>query len=182
MAVANTYTLERRWGSRIVVKNMGFILNNDMRAFNLFPGQTDTAGSIGTPPNQIAPGKRPLSSMTPTIMAKNGRAVFLGGCSGSRAIPHTILCILVNAFDYHMSLKSAVEQPRFTQEWFPDHIKWESFGRFPETVAALQKMGYQIAPQSPLPFQGDAHVIFSPKAHSYVGVADDRISGKASGF
>lgn len=77
MAVANTYTLERRWGSRIVVKNMGFLLNNDMRAFNLFPGDTDTKGNVGTEPNVIAPGKRPLSSMTPTIVAKDGRVVLV---------------------------------------------------------------------------------------------------------
>src|SRR5207302_6271690 len=86
MAVANTYTLERRWGSRIVVTNMGFILNNDMRAFNLFPGVTNTKGDVGTPPNTIAPGKRPLSSMTPTIVAQNGRVRLINGQPGSRAI------------------------------------------------------------------------------------------------
>src|SRR5207302_2662158 len=86
MAVANTYTLERRWGSRIVVKNMGFLLNNDMRAFNLFPGVTNTKGDVGTPPNTIAPGKRPLSSMTPTIVAQNGRVRLINGQPGSRAI------------------------------------------------------------------------------------------------
>lgn len=182
MAVANTYTLERRWGSRIVVRNMGFLLNNDMRAFNLFPGETDMKGNIGTAPNLIAPGKRPLSSMTPTIVAKDGHVVLLTGATGSRAIPHTIIEILLNALDFQMPIQDAVRAPRFTQEWFPDHIRFEHPERQPKLVKALQNLGHVIVPPIPLPFQGDTHTIFVKNPNDYIGVADHRINGQACGY
>ena len=182
MAAANTYTLERRWGSRIVVKNMGFLLNNDMRAFNLFPGVTDTKGGVGTEPNLIAPRKRPLSSMTPTIVAKNGRVVLVTGSSGSRAIPHTILEIMLGTLEFGMPVESAVAAPRFTHEWFPDEIRFEHAELFPDLVKALESLGHRIVPPAPLPFQGDTHTIFVPQAKEYIGVADRRINGKASGY
>ena len=182
MAVANTFTLERRWGSRIVVKDMGFLLNNDMRAFNLFPGITDTNGIIGTAPNLIAPGKRPISSMTPTFVTKNGRVVLVTGSPGSRAIPHTVLCVLVNIFDFGMPIQDAVETPRFTQEWFPDQIGFEHPELYPALVKALNELGHKIVPPGPLPFQGDAHTILVTAPHRYIGVADHRINGKASGY
>lgn len=182
MAVANTYTLERRWGSRIVVKDMGFLLNNDMRAFNLFPGETTTKGQIGTPPNTIAPGKRPISSMTPTIVTQDGHVVLVTGSPGSRAIPHTVLNIMISMFDYGMPAQQAVETPRFTQEWLPDQIRWERLSFRPDTVAALRELGHSVVPPSPLPFEGDAHTIWSPRAGTYIGVADHRISGKAAGY
>lgn len=182
MGVANTYTLERRWGSRIVVKNMGFLLNNDMRAFNLFPGITDTNGNVGTKPNLIAPGKRPLSSMTPTIVAKNGRVLLITGSSGSRAIPHTILEIIANRFDFGMSIQDAVDLPRFSQEWFPDRIRFEHPERYSVLVKSLGELGHSVVPPEPLPFQGDAHTIYAPGTNSFIGVADRRINGKASGY
>lgn len=182
MAVANTYTLERRWGSRIVVKGMGFLLNNDMRAFNLFPGTTDTRGTVGTAPNTIAPGKRPISSMTPTIVTENGRVRLVSGSPGSRAIPNTILNIMVSVFDYGLPIETAVHSPRFTQEWFPDQIGWERADHAPQTAQALRQMGHTLVPPAPLPFQGDAHSIWVRGPNDYVGVADHRINGKASGF
>ncbi len=172
----------RRWGSRIVVKNMGFLLNNDMRAFNLFPGVTDTKGGVGTEPNLIAPRKRPLSSMTPTIVAKNGRVVLVTGSSGSRAIPHTILEIMLGTLEFGMPVESAVAAPRFTHEWFPDEIRFEHAELFPDLVKALESLGHRIVPPAPLPFQGDTHTIFVPQAKEYIGVADRRINGKASGY
>jgi gamma-glutamyltranspeptidase/glutathione hydrolase len=182
MAVANTYTLERRWGSRIVVRNMGFILNNDMRAFNLVPGITNTKGQVGTEPNVIAPGKRPISSMTPTIVAKNGRVVLLTGSPGSRAIPNNVFSIMVSMFDFGEPVETAVEAPRFSQEWFPDQISWESPDRSPEMVEGLRQLGHTVVPPAPLPFLGDAHTIWVRGPNDYVGVADHRISGKASGY
>jgi gamma-glutamyltranspeptidase/glutathione hydrolase len=182
MAVANTYTLERRWGSRIVVKNMGFLLNNDMRAFNLFPGMTDAKGQVGTAPNTIAPGKRPISSMTPTIVARDGRVLLVTGSPGSRGIPHTVLGILVSVLDFGVPIHEAVQAPRFTQEWFPDQIGWERADFHPQTVQALRAMGHLVVPPAPLPFFGDAHTIWLEPRGTIVGVADHRISGKASGY
>ena len=182
MAVANTYTLERRWGSRVVVKNMGFLLNNNMRAFNLFPGETDTKGNIGTAANIIAPRKRPISSMTPTIVTRDGRVVLVTGSTGSRAIPNTILNILVSVLDFNMPVQTAVRSPRFSQEWFPDHIRMETPERFPETINALNAMGHKVVAPTPLPFQGDTHTIWVSPNGKYIGAADQRISGKASGY
>lgn len=182
MAVANTYTLERRWGSRVVVKNMGFLLNNNMRAFNLFPGETDTKGNVGTAANTIAPGKRPISSMSPTIVTREGRATLITGSTGSRAIPNTILNILVSVLDFGMPVEEAVRSARFSQEWFPDHVRMESPELLAETVELLNRMGHTVVAPSPLPFQGDAHTIWRSPQGLYVGAADRRISGKAAGY
>ena len=182
MAVSNTYTLERRWGSRIVVPGMGFLLNNNMRAFNLFQGQTDTRGAVGTAPNVIEPNKRPISSMAPTIVVKDDQVKLITGSTGSRAIPNTILNILVSALDYDMPLEDAVSAPRISHEWFPDHVRFEMPERVPETVRSLREMGHKIVAPTPLPFQGDAHSIGVLSDGTRVGVADTRISGKASGY
>jgi gamma-glutamyltranspeptidase/glutathione hydrolase len=181
MAVANTYTLERRWGSRIVVKDSGFLLNNDMRAFNLFPGWTDTNGLIGTSANLIAPGKRPISSQTPAIIAENGRVKLITGSPGSQAIPHTVLEIMLNTLDFKMPLAEAVRAPRFSHQWLPDQITFEAPELYPETMDALKKLGHTITRTGPLP-QGDAHTILVPEPGVYLGVADWRINGKAAGY
>ena len=181
MAVGNTYTLERLWGSRVVVTGMGFLLNNDMRAFNLFPGVTDREGNIGTAPNLIAPHKRPSSSMAPTILAKDGRVIMVVGSPGSRTIPHTILCILQNVFEFGMSLQEAVAAPRMSHQWLPDLITFEAPELYPQSVAALTAMGHTVIRTGPRP-QGDAHVILVKAPNHYFGVADLRLSGKASGY
>lgn len=179
MAVANTYTLERIWGSRVVAKDTGILLNNQMRAFNIFPGLTDTNGTVGTAANVIAPGKRPISSMTPTIVAKDGRVLMVTGSPGSQAIPHTVLEILVSVLDFKMSAKEAVEAPRFSHQWFPDQITFEAPERYPEMVKALQAMGHTVIRTGPLP-QGDAHTIYARKPNNYVGVTDSRRNSKSS--
>lgn len=179
MAVANTYSLERIWGSRVVVKGTGILLNNMMRAFNLFPGRTDKSGTIGTAANIIAPGKRPISSMSPTIVAKDGRVVLVTGAPGSKAIPHTILGIIVSVLDFEMRAKDAVESPRFSHQWFPDRITFEAPERFPEVVRALEEMGHTVIRTGPLP-QGDAHSILANGPNRYSGVADTRRNSQAS--
>ncbi|MCX5643867.1 MAG: gamma-glutamyltransferase [Phycisphaerae bacterium] len=179
MAVANTYTLERLWGSRIVVKNMGFLLNNNMFGFNLFPGVTDINGTIGTPANTIAPGKRMVSSMTPTIVARDGRVKLVTGSPGTRAIPNTLLCILVSLFDFGMPARAAIEASRFSHEWFPDQISFETPELYPDLVTSLNEMGHAIVRTGPRP-QGDAHSIWVVGPNHYVGVADGRRNGKAA--
>jgi gamma-glutamyltranspeptidase/glutathione hydrolase len=179
MAVANTYTLERLWGSRIVVKNMGFLLNNNMFSFNLFPGLTDTNGLVGTTPNTILPGKRPLSSQTPTIVAKDGRVKLITGSPGTRAIPNTMAWILVSMLDFEMPIQKAIEAPRLSHEWFPDQISFEAPERYPDLMKALNQMGHTIVRYGPRP-QGDAQTIWVIKPNRYVGVADRRRSDKAT--
>jgi gamma-glutamyltranspeptidase/glutathione hydrolase len=179
MAVANTYTLERIWGSRVVAKDTGILLNNQMRAFNIFPGLTDTNGAVGSAPNVIAPGKRPISSMTPTVVAKDGRVVMVTGSPGSQAIPHSVLEILIRVLDFGMSIKEAVDAPRFSHQWFPDQMTFEAPERYPEMAKTLQGMGHTVVRTGPLP-QGDAHTIYVRKPNNYIGVTDSRRNSKSS--
>ncbi len=178
MAVANTYTLERSYGSRIVVKGAGFVLNNEMMDFNWFPGETTRDGTIGTEPNQVAPGKRMLSSQTPTIVAKDGKVVLVTGSPGSRTIINTVLCVIVNTIDFDMNIQAAVDAPRLHHPWFPDKASFEGVGRYGDAVKRLEAMGHSVRGTR----QGDAHSIaLDRRTGKYVGAADHRIDGKVSG-
>ena len=127
MAVANTYTLENSYGSRIVVRGAGFLLNNEMTDFNRISGHTDRKGLIGTPANQIAPGKRMLSSQTPAIVCRDGRPVLVTGSPGGRTIINTVLCIIVDMVDFGMDVRQAVDAPRLHHPSFPDQVGFEGF-------------------------------------------------------
>ena len=179
MAVSNTYTLERSYGTGIVVKGAGFLLNNEMIDFNWVPGLTTRDGDIGTPANQIAPGKRMLSSQTPTIIARNGKVVLLTGSPGSRTIINTSLQVVLNVLEFDMDLRAAVDAPRLHHQWFPDRVRFEGLNECADAVAKLRAMGHKIVGTR----QGDAHSIWvNPKTGAYLGVEDRRIQGKAAGF
>jgi gamma-glutamyltranspeptidase / glutathione hydrolase len=179
MAVANTYTLERSFGSGITVKGAGFLLNNEMIDFNWVPGMTTRDGAIGTEPNQIAPGKRMLSSQTPTIVARDGKVVLITGSPGSRTIINTSLQVVINVLDFKMTPRDAVDAPRLHHPWFPDLVRFEGMGQYPEAMKKLEAMGHSVAGTR----QGDAHTIWvDPKTGRYVGAEDQRIDGKVSGF
>src|SRR5579862_6791823 len=117
MAVSNTYTLEGGYGSHVVIAGTGILLNNEMGDFNKNPGVTDLTGNIGTEPNLISPGKRMLSSMTPTIMTKDGKLVLVTGSPGSRTIINTVLDIVLAVTAWNASGRDAVDAPRFDHEW-----------------------------------------------------------------
>jgi gamma-glutamyltranspeptidase/glutathione hydrolase len=179
MAVSNTYTLEQSYGARIVVRGAGFLLNNEMDDFNWQPGVTNRKGTIGTDPNLIAPGKRMLSSQTPTIVARNGKVVLVTGSPGSRSIINTVLCVLVNVLDFNMDIAAAVDAPRLDHEWFPDVVRFEGMRQYPDAVRQLREMGHKVEPTR----QGDAHSIWvDPKTGHYFGAEDRRIRGKAAGY
>jgi gamma-glutamyltranspeptidase/glutathione hydrolase len=179
MAVANTYTLERSYGSRVVVRGAGFILNDEMIDFNWQPGVTDRHGGIGTEPNQIAPGKRMLSSQTPTIVARNGKVVLVTGSPGSRTIINTVLCVVINVLDFDMDIRAAVDSPRLHHQWFPDQARFEGTEDYASAVRALRRMGHSVGGTR----QGDAHSIWvDPHTGRYHGAADHRIAGKAAGY
>jgi gamma-glutamyltranspeptidase/glutathione hydrolase len=180
LAVANTYTLEQSYGSRVVVKGAGFLLNNEMMDFNWRPGITDKKGGIGTEPNKIAPGKRMLSSQTPTILAREGKVRLITGSPGSRTIINTVLCMVVNIVDFDMDIQDAVDAPRLHHQWFPDDVKYEGGKKLAAVAAELQQMGHKM---KTVGAQGDAHSIWvHPDTGIYYGAADKRISGKAAGF
>jgi gamma-glutamyltranspeptidase/glutathione hydrolase len=179
MAVSNTYTLERSYGSRIVVRGAGFLLNNEMIDFNWFPGQTTRDGEIGTEANTILPGKRMLSSQTPTVVAKDGKVVLITGSPGSRTIINTVLNVVINVIDFGMDVQKAVDAPRLHHQWFPDELRFEGASEHPAATAQLRALGHRVWGTG----QGDAHTIgVNPRTGACTGAADRRINGKASGF
>lgn len=143
-AVAVTYTLEFGYGSRIVVEGAGFLLNNEMGDFNAIPGYTSTTGTIGTTPNLVAPEKRMLSSMTPTIVARDGKPVFITGSPGGRTIINTVLQTILNFVDHGMTVAQAVEAPRIHHQWLPNRTSFESFGFSTDTKRLYEMMGHRL--------------------------------------
>jgi gamma-glutamyltranspeptidase/glutathione hydrolase len=178
-AVSTTTTLEASFGSKVVVRGGGFLLNNEMTDFNLTPGVTTRSGRIGTEPNQIAPGKRMLSSMTPVIVVKDGKPVLITGSPGGRTIINTVLWVTLGVLEFGEPLHEAVVSPRFHHQWFPDCIEVEVklATKYPSAIAALEKRGHTIAKVRD---QGDAHSIWlEPKTGTYQGVTDPRRQSKA---
>ena len=143
-AVAMTYTLEQGYGSKIVVPGGGFLLNNEMGDFNAGPGLTTVDGLIGTRPNLAEPGKRMLSSMTPTIVTRDGWLVLVTGSPGGRTIINTVLQTIVNVIDFGMNVQEAVDAPRFHHQWLPDRIVHERRGFSPDTLALLEERGHRL--------------------------------------
>ena len=172
MAVVTTTTLEGGYGSHVVVKGAGFLLNNEMGDFNRKPGDTNAAGDIGTPANQIAPGKRMLSSMTPTMVLKDGRVVLLTGSPGGRTIINTVLTIVLGVVEYGLDGRQAVDLARMHHQWLPDRATIEAdFPGVAESAAQLRAMGHEVRVQGR---QGDAHSIWiAPDGRAH-GVNDRR--------
>jgi len=174
MAVSVTYTLEQGYGVGAVVPGAGFLLNNEMGDFNGMPGLTDSTGLIGTEPNLARPGKRMLSSMTPSIVARDGKLFAVVGSPGGRTIINTVLQVILNQTAFDMPLAEAVAAPRFHHQWLPDQLVVERNGLPPATVSALEAMGYQVRFGGE---QGTAHSIrIDPRTGARVGVADPRDS------
>ncbi len=143
-AVALTYTLEYSYGSRIVVPGAGFLLNNEMGDFNAAPELTTVEGLIGTEPNLAQPYKRMLSSMTPTIVAKDGRLVMVTGSPGGRTIINTVLLTILNVIDFGMNAQEAVDAFRFHHQWLPDELVHEADGVSSDTLASLAARGHML--------------------------------------
>jgi gamma-glutamyltranspeptidase/glutathione hydrolase len=155
-AVSNTFTLEGGFGSHVVVRGAGFILNNEMGDFNKKPGETNLTGDIGTPANIIAPGKRMLSSMSPTIVTKNGKLFMVTGSPGGRTIINTVMEIVLNGTTFGMDVRESVDAPRFHHQWLPDSITFERDALPDSTTKQLQAMGYGLKFAGG---QGDGHTI-----------------------
>ncbi len=179
LAVSNTYTLEHSFGSRVVVKGSGYLLNNEMTDFNPVPGVTTKSGQIGTKANLVAPGKRMLSSQTPVIVLKDGKPVLLTGSPGGRTIINTSLCVVLNVLEFDMPVQEAVDAPRWHHQWFPDVARFEGFSTHPALVQELTNLGHRVSPGR----QGDAHSIrVDPRTGRFQGAADRRIEGAARGY
>jgi gamma-glutamyltranspeptidase / glutathione hydrolase len=177
MAVTNTYTLEGGYGSHVVVKGAGFLLNNEMGDFNRKPGDTNRRGDIGTPANVIAPGKRMLSSMTPTMVVKDGKLLLLTGSPGGRTIINTVLTVVLAATEYGLDGRRAVDLPRIHHQWLPDRVTVERFTISDDVLDKLRAMGHEVRTGD---HQGDAHSIWiAPDGMPY-GERDRRTDSKAS--
>jgi gamma-glutamyltranspeptidase/glutathione hydrolase len=178
-AVSNTFTLEGGYGSHVVVRGAGFLLNNEMGDFNKKPGETNLQGDIGTRANLIAPGKRMLSSMTPTIIARNGKLFMVTGSPGGRTIINTVMEVVLNATGFDMNAREAVDAPRLHHQWLPDVAMFERDAIPDSTLARLRAMGHTAEQRGR---QGDAHtIIFDAKSRMAYGANDRRSSdSKAS--
>jgi gamma-glutamyltranspeptidase/glutathione hydrolase len=179
MAVTTTTTLEGSYGSHVVVKGAGFLLNNEMGDFNKKPGETNTRGDIGTPPNLIEPGKRMLSSMTPTMVLKDGKVVLLTGSPGGRTIINTVFTIVFGVVEYGLNGRQAVDLARMHHQWLPDRVTIEEEnGPSNEVLSKLTAMGHNITAGGR---QGDAHSVWVAPDGTIYGINEKRTpDGKAS--
>ncbi len=149
-AVALTYTLEHSYGSGMGSKKLGFIFNNEMGDFNAKPNVTNEEGLIGSNPNIIQPEKRMLSSMTPTIVAKNGKPYLLIGSPGGKTIINTVFQTVLNVLGYNMPVDKAIEAMKIHHQWLPDSITYEADKLSPDTKKNLEFMGHRLTPTNRL--------------------------------
>jgi gamma-glutamyltranspeptidase / glutathione hydrolase len=170
-AVSMTYTLEQGYGVKIVVPGAGFLLNNEMGDFNAGPELTNDQGLIGTKPNLAEPGKRMLSSMTPTILTKDGKLFMVTGSPGGRTIINTVLETIVDAVDFGMNAQEAVDAARFHHQWLPDVINYEKFGFSADTIKELQRRGHTLREGGG---QGVAQVIIYDAKNDVLEGGNDR--------
>jgi gamma-glutamyltranspeptidase/glutathione hydrolase len=179
--VSLTYTLENGYGSRIVAEGAGYLLNNEMGDFNAVPGVTNRNGQIGTPPNLIAPGKRMLSSMSPTIVAQDGKPLMAVGSPGGRTIINTTLQLILNVVDHGMNIAQSVEAPRIHHQWLPDVISMEDSGFSPDTIQLLNSRGHETRVRGE---QGTAMGVYHDReAGLFLGGSDSRAGdGGAVGY
>ncbi len=187
-AVAVTTTINDWFGSRVTADGLGFLLNDEMDDFSAKAGVPNSDGLIQGAANAIGPGKRPLSSMTPTIVVHDGKTVLVLGSPGSSKIITTVANVVMGVVDYGMNIQEAVNAPRFHNQWLPDVVnveKWFS----PDTVAALEKMNYKIEVglrygDTVIPYWSEAECIAIDEKTGYRMGADDERSGngKAVGY
>ncbi len=176
-AVAVTVTLNSQFGSAVTVPGLGFLLNDDMDNFAANPGKTNQYGLIQGEANAIQPHKRPVASMTPTIVLKDGKLFMVVGTPGGPTILNSVLQAFVNVADFHMNAQDAVSAPRVHHQWFPDRLFMEP-GFSPDTIALLKARGHTIEMK---PSNNDMNMILFDGAWIQAGI-DPRREGKAAGY
>lgn len=183
--VSNTYTINDSYGAGATIAGLGFLINDEMDDFTAQPGVPNLYGLVQGEANAIQPRKRPLSSMTPTIVLKDGKVVFALGSPGGPTIINTVLQTILNVIDFDMNIQQAIDAPRFHHQWLPDHIFWEEHGLSPDTRAALVRMGHVFRDKpgfSELETIGDAHVAGIGSNGVRTGASDARRGGAAAGY
>lgn len=180
MMVSNTYTLNSSYGSAVTVPGTGILLNNEMDDFTSAPGVPNTYGLIQSEANAVAPRKRPLSAMTPTILLKDGKPRLATGSPGGPTIINTVLQTIVNVVDFGMNIQEAVDAPRIHHQWLPDEIEWEPRGVNPDTRAILESRGH-VFHEKP-EFMGDAETVMIDESGDRLGSSDPRRGGVSRGY
>src|ERR1700685_2015206 len=186
-AVSVTTTINDWFGSRVTAEGLGFLLNDEMDDFSSKPGVPNSDGLIQGEANAIGPGKRPLSSMTPTIVARDGKVFLVLGSPGSSKIITTVANVVMGVVDYGMNIQEAVNAPRFHNQWMPDIVNVEKWFP-PDTITDLNKMGYNVEiglhyGAGVSPYWSDAECIeVDPKTGERLGASDYRNGGKPIGY
>lgn len=179
MIVSSTYTLNGSFGSGATAKGTGILLNNEMDDFAAKVGEPNMYGLIQSARNSIAPGKRPLSSMTPTIFLKNGQAVLALGSPGGPTIINTVFQVSLNVLVHGMNVQEAVDAPRVHQQWLPDEIVYEPEGLNPDSRQKLEAMGHRFTAKPR--FMGDAQALyFDAEKGTWTGASDSRWGGEVA--
>lgn len=180
-AVSVTTTLNGAYGSKLYVEELGFFLNNEMDDFSSKPGEPNMFGLIGAEANSIAPGKRMLSSMTPTIVEKDGQLYMVVGSPGGSTIMTSVLQVILNVSEFDMSMQQAVNAPRFHHQWLPDEILFEPNGFENEVLKSLDAKGYKII-EGRSTIIGKVNAILKLPQGKLEGAADPRGDEFAIGF
>jgi gamma-glutamyltranspeptidase/glutathione hydrolase len=190
-AVANSYTLNDSYGSKVVAKGTGFLLNNEMDDFSAKPGTPNLYGLIQGERNAIAPRKRPLSAMTPTfVLRRDGSLWFAVGSPGGATIINTVLQVITNIIDYDMNLQQAIDAPRIHNQWLPDEVAYEPYALSEDTLSLLRSRGHTLRIRADAGwtdgdgYMGDAAgVMIEEKTGVRLGATDPRRSdGLALGY
>ncbi len=186
--VANTYTLNESYGAAVTPPGTGVLLNDEMDDFTSKLGVPNAYGLIQGEANAIAPKKKPLSAMTPTIVLRGGKVWFAVGSPGGSTIINTVLQVVVNVIDFGMNIQQAVDAPRFHHQWLPDELAWEAFEFPKDTWDALAAKGHKFR-EIPGPTGartpgniGDAHAIMIGEDGTRLGASDPRRGGVAVGW
>lgn len=178
-SVSATTTLNNTFGSSIVVDSAGFLLNDQMDDFSVKPGVPNMYGLVGGVANSIRPGKRMLSSMTPTIIEKEGRLLMVTGSPGGSTIPTTVLQVVTNVIDFGMTIAEAVDTGRFHHQWLPDNIMYESGSIDSTVINKLTDMGYTMEPRYAI---GRVNAIMVLPGKRLAAGADKRGNNAACGY
>jgi gamma-glutamyltranspeptidase / glutathione hydrolase len=179
--VSNTYTINDLYGSAVTVKGTGILLNDEMDDFAARPGKPNLFGLIQGERNKVEGGKRPLSSMTPTIvLRKDGSVWFAVGARGGPRIITAVLQTVINVIDHDMNIQQAIDSPRLHQQWFPDEIAFEPYGLSTDTRRALEKLGHKFA-ENPGYIASATGIMIDEKGTRF-GAIDSRSDGEAIGF
>ena len=178
-AVSATTTLNGTYGNSIVVDSAGFLLNNQMDDFSIKPGTPNMYGLVGGEVNSVSPGKKILSSMTPTIVEKDGKLFLVIGSPGGSTIPTTVYQVIINVIDFEMSIQDAVDAGRFHHQWLPDQISFEQDGIDSITVGKLSDMGHTLVKRSSI---GSINAIMLLPDGRKAGGADKRGNNSSCGY